>query len=222
MERKKVRQRQHSCTGDDTCKHPLHKPIFAKNSTAVTVSNPNGAGAPTVLSEETFNTIRDIILQEGLNLDHISARLGVAQSTLRTWKSTNYKGYADKVLTYELERQLKTALKNHQEDLDLPIEAGIEDPRLLALRQKATQFTLETLGKELFSKEQKTPLDQVEQGLNIQRLLQEIANDSKHEQDSKASLDAVQGRERGSTDADTEAIRDIRADILQALQSGKS
>lgn len=206
--REKHRQRNHVCEGEG-CKHALHKPPL-KSKTPRTAKNPKGAGGISVLDDDTFPVIKHLVLREGVNFCKIAEILGVAERTVESWKYTNYKGFADKLLNYELERQLKTALKNHQEDLDLPLVDGIEDPRLLVIRQKATHMTLETLGKEWFGKDVKDNGDQVQYLLDMRSRLQLIAsNDEQPETNPTVSDDSIQGRDWAADQVNSKTVRDI-------------
>lgn len=92
--------------------------------------------------------IRQYILK-GLTLAEISQRIGVAEDTIYDWKYRNYKGFNDKVISYEHERKLALAEKNLEELL------LAEDEKV---RADMTKFTLETLGKRNFSKKQETEI----------------------------------------------------------------
>ena len=104
------------------------------------------AGRPTELDDELFCEIRSWIL-EGKTLKEISQLSGIPTATMDTWKSKNYKGFADKIYRYKLEWRLAKA----EEFSDYLLQKDDEKDEMLRLKQKESEFLRKTLGKKHYS-----------------------------------------------------------------------
>ena len=215
-----------------------------KTDHLATRENPAGAGRPSILArEDVWKIIHEQVLESGFKPSIIQERLkdqleiDVSVQTIMNWKVKNVRGVKEKVAIYEREHQLKkmldTALENQSEVLGISFEDGLKDPRLLAIRQKATEQVLETLGAEYFSKEkEKTAEDKAEQMLRMRLMLQKLigATDTLPEPeiyDTFATTNAgigegdVQNRDGGSSDPNAQPVYDLRTHLQEAAQTSE-
>ena len=101
------------------------------------------AGRPSVLDDEqVVLKIKEMYLT-GANEKTIAEAFSIPYDTWVYWKWKNYKGFADKLLSYKHERILNKAEANLEQLLD-----G-EDERI---RADLSKFALETLNKRHYSK----------------------------------------------------------------------
>lgn len=101
------------------------------------------AGRPTDLTKEMFANIKQCIL-DGNTLRDTAKLCEIPESTLYTWHSDNYLNLADKVEGWRRDRKLLLAERNLEDDMML--DATELEAR--KVRQKASMFVAETLGKD--------------------------------------------------------------------------
>jgi hypothetical protein len=99
-------------------------------------------GRPTDLTDELTLEIRKLVLEQ-LPYKDIQQILGVAPGTWDGWVYNNTKDFRDLLSQWKHERMVKKA----EVKVDALIDSEDENVAL-----KASTFTLETLGKEKFSK----------------------------------------------------------------------
>jgi hypothetical protein len=213
----------------------LKKGTEVKTDIMPSKSNRYGGGQPTILAQPgVWEIIRETILENGYNSRLISENLNaqgikVGEGVVRRWKKDNRRDFRMKIAIFERERALKQmldkAMENQIEVLNITLEEGINDPRVLAIRQKATEQVLETLGSEYFVREkEKAPEDKAEQMIRMRLMLQRLIDPSAKVYDITATTDArlsegdVQDSGGEPTDPDTRAMYDLRADLQKAVQ----
>lgn len=169
--------------------YAINRGYEAKTDIPVTETNPNGAGKPTLLGRrELWEFLHAFVLDNGWNATQFAKQISqelnikVNPNMVYRWKKDNRRGFKDKLDIFLREHQLKrmfdTAMKNEIEVLDITIDEGIRKPKLLAIRQKATEHVLDTLGREFFSKEpDKSPQDKQEQMLRMRTMLQKLTKE---------------------------------------------
>lgn len=103
-------------------------------------------GPESTLTDGVILKIKESIL-DGKTLRETAEAIGVAESTLYSWKHNNQGGLQDKINTYEAMRQLKEAdafskklMSMSTTNLDGSINKG-----LLAIQQKESEFLREKL-----------------------------------------------------------------------------
>jgi hypothetical protein len=87
-------------------------------------------GRPTTLDEEMFLKIKELIL-DGKNMKEMSEILDIPYKTMEGWKTRNYEGFSDKVLSYQLERMFQKSIVNIEvlqdsEDERVSLQANLE------------------------------------------------------------------------------------------------
>ena len=103
----------------------------------------DNSGRPTDLTKELFRKIKECIL-DGNNLRETAKLSEIPESTLYTWHSDNYLNIADKIEGWKRDRKLMLAERNLEDDMLLdPTEMEARK-----VRQKASMFVAETLGKD--------------------------------------------------------------------------
>ncbi len=119
------------------------------------------AGRPTELDDELCLRIRQWIL-EGKTIKEIAKLSEIPEETYEGWVWRNYKGFAEKLRFYKIERRLKKAEENIDEFLDMETEnIGVtkkgdtftyEDAKLKKIKADISTFVAETVGKKDYSK----------------------------------------------------------------------
>lgn len=99
-------------------------------------------GRPTALDEELLLKIKGLYL-DGKNFKEISEILDISYKTMEGWRLRNYEGFADKVLTYRLERMFEKSINN------IEVLQDSEDERV---NLQANSLVAESVGKKWFSK----------------------------------------------------------------------
>lgn len=98
----------------------------------------NDVGRPSVLDDEQIVLqIKELIL-EGNSEQNVADILEIPINTWNVWKWKNYKGFADKLLSYKHERMLLKAETN------LEVLMGADDDKV---KLDASKFVAETVGK---------------------------------------------------------------------------
>jgi len=213
----------------------------AKTDIPITIDNPKGAGKPTLLAgKEIWVHMRDYAKTETWRdvgfCKYLKERgIDIHPQTITNWRFSNRRGFRDKVDFFirdvKLQKMLETAIENQKEVLEISLEDGLSDPRVLAIRQKATEHILDTLGAEMFSREkEKSTEDKAEQMIRMRLMLQKLIGetdkpvvyDAITTTNSGISSGNVQDSGGGTADTDPEPVRDLRADLQKASQTSES
>lgn len=106
----------------------------------------NEAGRPSELTEELTLNIRKLVL-DGESYVNVMKILDIASGTWDYWVYKDYHGFRTKLNDWKKERMIKKA--------ELKVDGLIDsDDEKVALN--AATFTLETLGKSIYSKKTET------------------------------------------------------------------
>lgn len=103
-------------------------------------------GAPTLLTNELILQIKECVLQ-GMNIAETARKIGISEDSIYSWKFRNTEGLADKLNTWNTERQLQQAEKFSDELLAMNTKNadGTINTRLAAIKQKESEFLREKL-----------------------------------------------------------------------------
>jgi hypothetical protein len=130
------------------------------------------------------NRIRTLIV-EGKNIKQIQELLGISPGTWDTYYWRDDKGFRNFVLDCQDERLRLLARKNIEEVANMVLP-DTEDPRWLKIKTDTSQFIVETLEKDRFSKksednkDERTPINiQVNTYKKIQNLKKSLPKPSK-------------------------------------------
>jgi hypothetical protein len=130
------------------------------------------------------NRIRTLIV-EGKNIKQIQELLGISPGTWDTYYWRDDKGFRNFVLDCQDERLRLLARKNIEEVANMVLP-DTEDPRWLKIKTDTSQFIVETLEKDRFSKktddnkDERTPINiQVNTYKKIQNLKKRLAPPNK-------------------------------------------
>jgi len=104
--------------------------------------NPNGAGRPSLLTDEQCLKMRERILM-GDTLQEMANACGIGYSTIEQWRWANYRGFADKLRLWRMEKRFEKT----EENIDVLLDS--EDEKV---KKDMTIFVAETLGKTWYSK----------------------------------------------------------------------
>jgi hypothetical protein len=106
-----------------------------------------GAGRPTVLTDELFGKIKGYVF-EGRTLKEMAELSGIAECTIYEWSSSNYLGFYDKVEGWRRDSHLEKADKNFAKILSL----DPSDKDYIRSVADISKFVKETLDKPHYSK----------------------------------------------------------------------
>lgn len=122
------------------------------------------AGRPTELTDEFRLKIKSelIDLDERPSMAKISELTGVPYGTVKSWVSSNYKGFAEFLDNVKRDWKLNKAQENIEEFLTMQTRnqmlskkgevINFDDAKLKKIKADATFFVAETLGKVRYSK----------------------------------------------------------------------
>lgn len=102
----------------------------------------NEVGRPTDLTEDLTLEIRKLVLQ-AKSYKEIQETVGITDSVWDRWVWLNYKDFRTTLNNWKKERLIKKA------EINLDVLMDAEDDKI---KLDASKFTLETLGKEHYSK----------------------------------------------------------------------
>jgi hypothetical protein len=167
----------------------IEKGTEPKNLQLPTKTNPKAAGSPSLLDrKDIWEVIHEHILEYGYNKEVLTQALkeagfNVKKTTVQNWHKGDVRDFRKKIKLlkqqYQLGKMLKTAIENEEEVLGITFEEAMQNPKILAVRQKATEHVLDTLGKEHFNKEpSKTKDDKNEQMLRMRLMLQKLSGET--------------------------------------------
>ena len=99
------------------------------------------AGRPTILDDEMLLKIKALVI-DGKTMVEIAEILEIPYKTMEGWKTRNYEGFDDKMLSYRLERMFQKSLTN--------IEV-LQDDKDKNVSLKANTLVAKGIGKKYFS-----------------------------------------------------------------------
>lgn len=99
------------------------------------------AGRPTILDDEMLLKIKALVI-DGKTMVEIAEILEIPYKTMEGWKTRNYEGFDDKMLSYRLERMFQKSLTN--------IEV-LQDDEDKNVSLKANTLVAKGIGKKYFS-----------------------------------------------------------------------
>lgn len=103
-------------------------------------------GAPTLLTKELILQIKECVL-DGMNIAETARKIKISEDSIYSWKFRNTEGLADKLNTWNTERQLKNAEKFSDELMAMSTvdKNGLINKGLVAIKQKEAEFLREKL-----------------------------------------------------------------------------
>lgn len=118
--------------------------------------NPINRGVKPTLTDDVLTKIKTLIF-EGKTIHHIGKELSIPSSTIYTWKSDNYLGFSDKLVQWEMMKELEKAQEIGRKILSYNVvneENGELNTKLISIQQREAEFVRSTaiIARKLYDK----------------------------------------------------------------------